>query len=197
MKITRRQLQRIIQEELTAVLNEQGALERAGRSADSYLSGETGGLGGRRQGLQPLAFAAGGLDPNPSPYGDPEEDPRLAPTRNVARGGPANMLEPHERAAVAASRRGRFPLGEPEDLSYELMDRGARGVAQEPAAHQAARLRQAPGGIHPDFRGHGAIGTALGPTVRVDPLGALRDAGEYALGGGVPGDVVRRLRRNQ
>jgi len=55
----------------------------------------------------------------------------------------------------------------------------------------------AAGGIGPVTRGHGATGTALGQTVRVDPLGALRDAGEYALGGGVPGDVVRRLRRNQ
>ena len=112
MKITRRQLKRIIQEELRTVLNEQGTLERAGRSADSYFSGETGGLVGAQ--------------PSLTPYGDLNVDPRLAPTRNIPRGGPVGMLEPWQRQAVSDAQRERqrdFVADQFPDLEAEYYDR--------------------------------------------------------------------------
>tara|TARA_Y100000310_G_C20571044_1_gene758050 strand:+ start:356 stop:853 length:498 start_codon:yes stop_codon:yes gene_type:complete len=124
MKITRRQLKKIIKEELQQVLQEQfgtgsmgarvaqdvpsrgtrvtgGTLERAGRAADSYFSGETGGL------------TMGDWELGRSPYGDPATDPRLAPTPVGPRGGPIGMLPPEERKLIQRHRSGAPALADP------------------------------------------------------------------------------------
>ena len=131
MKITKRQLKQIIKEELQQALHEQfgavsagarvaqdtparalgaggSTLGRAGRAADSYFSGETGGL---RDDSFPDARMP--WQPALTPYAHPNIDPRLAPTSNVPRGGPIGMLPPEERKLIQRHRAAPPALADP------------------------------------------------------------------------------------